>query len=180
MAWSALLNNNNGPGTALTNTTVETDVTALPPFIIGQNMPLLSANEVLTIIAGGTVATSGSTPTLVLGAYYGSTGSTGGTALVATAATALTNQAAATWPWRLEVRLMALTLGTTGTIQARAVLYWPTSISAWTVSPLPITNVASVTVDTTSAKALTIGGTWGTAASTNILQLQYFDVTVCN
>lgn len=174
--YAALVNQNTGAGTPLASSVALTDVTAAPQFTIGSSVPLLNVGQRLRVIAQGVFSTSG-TPTLLLGVYYG--GVSAALPLVATAATA-TGSGAAAWPWRIEADLLCQSVGTSGTIFTRSRLYLPTSLTAWTVSPLPVTNAAATTVDTTTSKALTIGAQWGTSSASNTLTLQTFDVEALN
>ena len=47
-----------------------------------------------------------------------------------------------------------------------------TSLTAVTRIPIPATALATVTIDTTTAKAITIGAQWGTASASNTLTVQ--------
>jgi hypothetical protein len=168
--WEAVLNSpNNGAGAAYTNSTTITDVSAAPQLVLPSNF--MYPGQSFRLTAFGTYATSATTPTLVLGFYYGGVA---GTALAASTAVTTTNTATVNWAWRLEATCTVRTVGATGTIISQGFLDIATSLTAVTHVPIPATALATVTIDTTSAKALTVGATWGTAAATNILTCHQF------
>jgi hypothetical protein len=51
-----------------------------------------------------------------------------------------------------------------------------TSVSAITFNPIPATALATVTIDTTTAKQITVGATWSAASSSNTLTCHHFGV----
>jgi hypothetical protein len=120
--------------------------------------------------ATGTFSNTG-TPTLLLGIYYG--GVTAALPLAVSAATTTTT-GATSWPFRLEVTSIVRTTGATGTIMSGGVLYLATSLTAFSVIPLSNVAQAVVTVDTTTAKALTLGAQWGTSSASNTLTCNQF------
>lgn len=105
------------------------------------------------------------TPTLLLGFYYGGVA---GVALCATGATTTTT-GAANWPFRMEATATVRTIGATGTIIVQGFADLATSLTAVTRIPMPATALAVVTIDTTTAKAVTAGAQWGTNSSSNTL-----------
>jgi len=173
MVWESLLNSPQptAAGAAYTNSTTITDVSVAPQFTLPANF--LQAGSALKFTAFGTYQTSGTTPTLNLGIYYGGVA---GTALAASGAVTTTNTATVNWPWRLELITTIRSTGTAGTAMSQGFLGLATSLTAWTTYPVPVVALATVTIDTTAAKALTVGATWGTAASTNTMTLHGFYV----
>jgi hypothetical protein len=174
--WEAVLNSPGlGAGANYTNSTTITDVSAAPQLQLPANF--LYTGQSLRLTAFGTYQTSATTPTLVLGFYYGGVA---GVALAASAAVTVSNTATVNWPWRLEATATVRSVGSSGTIVAQGFLDIATSLTAVTHAPIPATALATVTIDTTAAKALTVGATWGTAASTNILVCHQFLVEAMN
>lgn len=149
-------------GTALANSASLTDVNPTPNIVFPANFLDLGTRIELT--AYGTFSNTG-TPTLLLGFYYGGVA---GTALAAT--TAFTTTTGATnWPWTLWLKGHVRSLGSSGTIMVQGEVRFPTSLTAWTIRPIPETALATVTIDTTAAKSLTVGAQWGTANASNTL-----------
>lgn len=150
-------------GTALATSTTLTDVSALPAITIPANT--LELGSELEITAFGQFSNT-STPTLILGVYYGGVA---GSALAASTAVTTTTAATA-WPWMLEYRGVVRAVGASGSIVGQGRLYLPTSLVATTLRFIPETAAArTVTIDTTAAKAITVGAQWGTSSASNTL-----------
>jgi hypothetical protein len=174
--WEAVLNSPGlGAGANYTNSTTITDVSAAPQLVLPANF--LYTGQSLRMTAFGTFQTSATTPTLTLGFYYGGVA---GTALVASAALTAPNSATVNWPWRMEATATVRSVGSSGTIITQGFIDIAASLTTLTHAPLPAIALATVTIDTTAAKALTVGATWGTAASTNILVCHQFLVEAMN
>ena len=171
MVWESLLNSPQptAAGTALASSTTLTDVSVAPQFTLPANF--LQAGSALRFTAFGTFSNT-STPTLLLGIYYGGVA---GTALAATGATTTTT-GATNWPWRIELTTTIRTTGSSGTAMSQGFVDLATSLTAVARIPIPATALATVTVDTTSAKALTVGAQWGTSSASNTLTLHGFQV----
>lgn len=172
--WEAVLNSpNNGAGTAYASSTTITDVSAAPQLVLPANFMYPGQSFRLTAFG---VLSSVSSATIVLGFYYG------GVAGVALAANAAVTAAATATnvPWRLELTSTVRTVGSTGTIISQGFLDLGSSVSATTHLPIPATALATVTIDTTSAKALTVGATWGTNSASNTLTCHQFLVEAMN
>lgn len=149
-------------GAPYANLNTIADVSPTPNIVLPANF--LDLGSRVRLKAYGTFSNT-STPTLILGFYYGGVA---GVALAAT--TAITTTTGATnWPWRLELEGHVRSLGTSGTLMCSGKVYIPTSLTAWTLRPIPETALATVTIDTTAAKAITVGATWGTANASNTL-----------
>lgn len=148
-------------GTALANSTTLTDISPAPAIVLPANS--LEAGSEIEIRAMGQFSTTG-TPTLLLGLYYGGVA---GVAL-ATSGAVTTGSAAAAWPWLLEWRGVVRAIGATGSLNGQGRLYLGTSLTALSTLAIPTTAGArTVTIDTTAAKSITVGGQWGTASASN-------------
>lgn len=169
MAWSSLLNSPTaGAGAAYSTSTTITDVSAAPQFTLPANF--LQIGSALRFKAFGVLSTT-ATPTLNLGVYYG------GVAGIALAATGAITQASTVTnvPWRLELEAIWRTVGATGTVMPSGSVKFGSAVGAFTDEvPIPATALATVTTDTTAAKVLSVGATWGTNSASNTLTLHGF------
>lgn len=164
----------NTDGAAYATSVALTDVSPTPPIVLPAN--LLEIGSEIEIEASGQFSTTG-TPTLLLGVYYGGIA---GVALAASSAIT-TGSAAAAWPWQLRYRGIVRTIGTAGTINGQGRLYLGTSLTAFTVRPIPETLAArTVTIDTTTAKSVTVGAQWGTSSASNTLTVNDISVKLVN
>lgn len=169
MSWQALLNSPNpvASGTALASSTTLTDISQSPPVVLPANM--LVPGSVLRFTAFGRFSTTG-TPTLLLGVYYGGVA---GVALAASTAIT-TGSGVANVPFRIELQTTIRAIGSAGSAFSQGFLDLGTSVSAVSHVPLPQTANAAVTIDTTTAKALTVGAQWGTSSASNTITLDHF------
>jgi len=168
--WESTLNSPGlGAGASYNTSNTITDVSPAPQLILPANF--LYVGQSLRLTAYGTYATSGTTPTMILGFYYGGVA---GVALAASTAVTTTNTATVNWPWHMEAIATVRSVGSSGTIITQGYLDLATSLTAWTHIPIPGTALATVTIDTTAAKAVTVGATWGTNSANNILFCQNF------
>ena len=169
--WVAPVGPLNTADSSFSTFTTLQSVSQAPGIILPAN--LLEVGSEVRIVAMGEFSTTG-TPTLQLGLYYGTTA----TALAANAATT-TGSGAASWPWRMEYDGVVRSVGTSGTINGQGVLFFGTSLTAWTVSPIPLTLAArTVTIDTTTAKEIQVGAAWGTSSASNIVKVNDLSVTL--
>lgn len=153
------------------NTSVTlTDVSPLPNITLPANF--LDMGTRIEIDAYGTFSNT-STPTLLLGFYYGGVA---GVALAATSAITTTT-GATNWPFKLHYEGHVRSLGTAGTILGTGYIDLATSLTAYTHRPIPETALATVTIDTTTAKAITLGAQWGTSSASNTLTCHAITVT---
>lgn len=171
MQWSAPLNPQNCgvAGTAYASSTTITDVSAAPQYTLPANFCQLTGATVFRLTAAG-VFSNTATPTLNLGFYYGAVA---GTALATTGAVTTTT-GATNWQWKLEALMVVRTLGSAGTAWTQGTAWFPTSATAQSTSPLPGAAPAAVTIDTTAAKVISVGATWGTSSASNTLICQHF------
>lgn len=157
-------------GTALASSTTLTDVSPTPAITLPANT--LEPGSEIELEAMLTFSTTG-TPTLLVGFYYGGVA---GSALAATSAIT-TGSAAASWPIRMKYRGVVRSAGSSGSIYGQGEVYFGTSLTAFTVRPIPETAAArTVTIDTTTAKAITVGAQWGTSSASNTITCN--DITV--
>jgi hypothetical protein len=161
-------------GVALASSVTLTDVSPLPNITLPAN--LLEPGMELEIRGMGQFSNT-STPTLLLGFYYGGVA---GAALAATSAITTTTGATA-WPWMLEYRGVVRSIGSSGSINGQGIIRLGTSLTAYTLRPIPETAGArTVTIDTTTAKAITIGAQWGTSSASNTLTCDDISVKLVN
>lgn len=157
-------------GAAYHTSTTLTDVAPTPNIAVPANM--LEIGSELEITAHGQFSTTG-TPTLLLGLYYGGVA---GVALAASSAIT-TGSGAAAWPFMMRYRGVVRAIGSAGSINGQGILYLGTSLTAFTVRPIPETLAArTVAIDTTTAKNLTVGAQWGTSSASNTLTLNDYSV----
>lgn len=157
-------------GTAYNTSVTLTDVSPLPNILIPAMM--LEVGSEIEITAAGQFSNTG-TPTLLLGFYYGAIA---GVALAASSAVTTTTGATA-WPWQLSYRGVVRTTGTTGSINGQGYFHLGTALTAYTVRPIPeVAASRTVTIDTTTAKAITVGAQWGTSSASNTLTVN--DISV--
>jgi hypothetical protein len=168
--WRSLLPGTNavgiGAGSALASSTSLTDISAAPQITIAANS--LFVGQRIRVKGYGIFSTT-STPTLLLGVYYGGVA---GTALGATGAT--TCGTATTWPWSIDFDFDVRSVGSSGTIWGNGQVCLGTSLIAVTDIWIPSTQSMPVTIDTTAAKALTVGAQWGTSSSSNTITCEDF------
>lgn len=156
-------------GTAYNTSVTLTDVSPAPQIVLPANA--LDNGMVLRLRTFGTFSNTG-TPTLLLGFYYGGVA---GTALAATSAITTTT-GATNWQFSMEWEGRVRTTGTAGTILGAGWVDLATSLTALTHRPIPETALATTTIDTTTAKALTVGAQWGTSSASNTLTCHHFSV----
>lgn len=155
-------------GAALASSNTLTDVNPTPNLVIPANF--LVPGMRLRVTAHGRFSNTG-TPTLLLGVYYGAVA---GTKLAATGATTTTTSAV-NWPWRLEATIVCRAIGSSGTLLTTGRVNIASSLTNFAADiPIDAAATAAVSVDTTSAKALTIGAQWGTANASNTLTCHDF------
>lgn len=171
MAWTSLLNSPQATaaGTALANSTTLTDISVAPQFTLPANF--LQAGSSLSFSAFGVLSTT-ATPTILLGFYYGGVA---GTALATTGAVT-TGSGVTNVPWRIELETAIRTTGTSGTAMSQGKFFLGTTVAAWTSLPMPNTALATVTVDTTAAKVLSVGAQWSAASASNTITLHGYRI----
>jgi hypothetical protein len=165
--WESVLNSPSAvaSGTALASSSTLTDISPAPQLILPANF--LQPGMSFRLTAAG-VFSNTATPTLLLGFYIG--GVAGAAICASGAVTTIT--AATAWSWSMEARFTVRTTGTGGTIFALGGKLWmPASLTQMQAAyAMPATAPATVTVDTTAAKAITVGAQWGTLSASNTVQ----------
>lgn len=150
-------------GTALNTSTTLTDISPTPPVVLPAN--LFDLGSIIRIRASGQFSNT-STPTLLLGFYYGAVA---GAALGATAATTTTTGATA-WPWVMTYQGRVRAVGTAGSIVGQGSLLLGTALTTFADIALPASAAArTVAIDTTAAKSITVGAQWGTSSASNTI-----------
>jgi hypothetical protein len=168
--YSSVVNyGNGGPGAAYNTSTTLTDVSPASQYTTAPNS--LYVGTVLSLHAFGSFSNT-ATPTLLLGFYYGGVA---GIALAATSAITTTT-GATNWPFEIRWKGIVRSTGTSGTIMGKGEVWIPTSLTAGAWRPIPETALATVAIDTTAAKTLTLGAQWGTSSASNTLTVQGFIV----
>lgn len=155
-------------GTAYASSVTPTDVSPAPQIVLPAN--LLDVGQVIRLTAFGVFSTT-ATPTLILGFGYG-----GFNSLSLASTTAMTTGTATNWPWRAEYEGRIRSTGTGGTIMGEGYALLGTSLTVMSVNALPATALANVTIDTTTAKTISAGATWGTSSASNTLTCHHFSV----
>lgn len=173
--WSAMINSpaDIADGTALANSTTLTDISPAKSLVIPAQY--LYPGQVFQVVANGRVSTT-ATPTLNLGIYYGAVAGTAlGTTGAITTTSGVTNV-----PWRLEAWVKIKTKGATGTALTIGEVGGISGTAGVSVVPIPASAPADVTIDTTAAKDLTVGATWGTASASNTITCHQFFIIAWN
>ena len=163
-----------GAGAASSNISTAVDISPANPQYL--TVPPLYVGQKLYLVAYGIYSNTGGPPTLNLGFYYGGVA---GTALL-TSGVITTTSSSASWPWHMEAWVEVKTLGTSGTVWSKGWLDLPTGLTSIARSSMPATQTQPITVDTTTAKAITAGATHGTAASGNTITCEGFHVIALN
>ncbi|MGA8763316.1 MAG: hypothetical protein WB562_10670 [Candidatus Sulfotelmatobacter sp.] len=119
----------------------------------------------------GIVSNTG-TPNLTLGVYYGGVA---GTALCTTGALAtVTSLSNNLWTLEADIRVSG-TVGTSGSIYALGSVAGPFASTAFMPATSSSGNLVA-SLDTSVAKILTVGATWGTSSASNSIQVILFTV----
>jgi hypothetical protein len=169
-SWEAVLNvPAEGAGSALANTTTATDISPAPQLTLPAGYMYIGQR--IRVIGYGIFSNTG-TPNLTLGIYYGGVA---GTLLAGTGAVATASSVTGV-PWRIALEIQVKTLGSSGTVWCNGMVTLGTSLTATSLLWIPSSQTQPITVDTTSAKAITVGATWGTASSSNTITCEDFYV----
>ena len=161
-------------GTALASSTTLTDVSLAPQITLPANF--LEVGMRIRLEAFLTYSNT-STPTLLVGFYYGGVA---GSALAASSAVTTTT-GATSWPLILRYVGQVRAVGSSGSIVGQGEYLLSSSLTAFSSRPIPeVAASRTVTIDTTAAKALTVGAQWGTSSASNTITCNDFTVTVLN
>jgi hypothetical protein len=150
-----------GAGNALADSASATDISPAPQYTLPANTMYVGQRWRLTAHGILSTASSGN-PTLTLGFYYAGVA---GTALLTTGAVNVGANSLANAPWRIWADVEVRTIGSSGTTWANGMFSNPTALATCTITPMPATQTQPITVNTTTANAITCGATWGSAVS---------------
>jgi hypothetical protein len=164
-------------GASFASFTTKQDVSPQPlPVINGQTLRLGSK---IWLQSFGEFSTTG-TPTLTLGYYIG-TAAGAITTDIALSSAITTASGAAAFPWAMEWFGVVTALGTAGTVAGAGELKLGTALTAWTSTPIPITQaLRTVTWDTTIARAIGVSATWGTNSASNTVKVNGHSAVLLN
>jgi hypothetical protein len=159
MNWSSVLNSpSGGPGVALATSVTLTDISPAPQLTLPAGF--LGLGSRLRLTAWG-VYSDTTTPTLLIGFYYGGVA---GTALCSIPATTL-GSTVSNKLFKAEATMEVVAVGATGSARVAG------HVDLDTVRVPTATPQTAVTIDTTSAKTITVGAQWGTSSASNTVQL---------
>lgn len=153
-----------------------------------QPMPVLPANiswagMKMWIKANGEFSTTG-TPNITLGLFFGSLANPSViTTDIALSSAITTGTGAAAWPWEMEWlgTFTSVTPGASNNVTGSGELKLGTSLTAWTSTPIPITQaLRTFTWDTTVAKAIGVSGTWSASSASNTIKVNNLTVILLN
>jgi hypothetical protein len=172
MTWKSLLNSPqpSAAGVALANSTSLTAISVAPQYVLPANFAFPGSS--LSFAAWGVLSTTTGPPSILIGVYWGGVA---GVALATTGSVA-TTASVTNVPWRIELDTTIWTTGTGGTANSQGKFWLGTSVSAWTSLPMPNIAQATVSVDTTAAKELSVGAQWSAASASNTIQLRGFEI----
>lgn len=156
-------------GASFNTFTTKQDVSPFPlPVVNGYKLELGSK---LWIQSYGEFSTTG-TPTLSLGYYIG-TAAGAITTDIAVSSAITTASGAAAFPWALEwFGIVTGTLGTTATLVGGGELKLGTSLTAWTSTPIPISQaLRTFTWDTTIPRAIGVSAAYSASSASNTVKV---------
>lgn len=162
--------------TAYNTSTTLTDVSAPAQYTVAKGALFPGA---LIEFEGAGFFSNTATPTLLLGVYWGGVA---GTKLAATT-TITTITGATSWPFRIRGRITvrATGLASVSTLICTGEVLMPASLTQFQAAyPLDAAAIATVSVDTTTAKDITLGAQWGTNSASNTLTVQQWYVKGVN
>lgn len=176
MYWVAPLAGDGFPvaaGTAFGTFTTFQDISPQPlPLIFGSQLRLGTKIE-LEAEGEYTCATG---ITLSIGFYYGSA-----SVVLAQSAAITTGTTPTAWPFHIKYRGTIIGQGAAGSILGQGVLDLGTSLTAFSNNAIPTTAAArTVTIDTTTNKAVGVGAAWGTSGAGNNIKVNQFSALVLN
>lgn len=152
-------------GSAFNTFTTFQDISPVPQLVIPQQM--MDAGTELYLYAHGEFSTTG-TPTLSIGFWFNGAAGAAPTSILAQSAAITTGSGAAAWPWEAWWRGRLRSLGSAATFKGEGQLILGTSLTAVSLNPMPVTQaLRTVTVDTTTNRAVGAGAAWGTSSVSN-------------
>jgi len=165
-------------GASFGSFTTKQDVSPQPLPVFGAYVPRLG--QKLWIKTNGEFSTTG-TPNITLGLYIGTVAASI-TTDIALSSVIATGSGAAAWPWEMEwLGTFAGTIGTTCTVVGSGELKLGTSLTAWTSTPIPITQaLRTVTWDTTIARAIGVSCTYSASSASNTVKTNNLAALILN
>lgn len=165
----------NAAGVALANSATLTDISPAPNITLPAGWANIIGAEI-EIHAHGFFSTT-ATPTLLLGFYYGGVAG----ALPLAASSAVTTGTATLWPWIMRYRGVVRSPAAAGSINGQGELLLGTALTTFATRPIPeVAASRTVTIDTTVAKAITVGAQWGAASASNTITCDDISVKLIN
>ena len=159
-------------GAAFNTFTTYQSISPAPGIKIPANF--LEPGTTLTLKARGH-ASNTATPTLLMGFFYG----TAASVPFGQSGAITTTTAMAAWPWSLDYDARVRSVGTAGSMYGQGILRLPTSITAFTLSAIPITQALRTTaIDTTIEKVIGVGAAWSASSASNTITCEHFSVEV--
>lgn len=164
-------------GAAFNTFTTRQDVSPQAlPIIQGY---ALEKGRKIWIKAEGEFSTTG-TPTLALGFYIG-TAAGAITTVIAESGAITTGSGAASWPFELDWFGVCVQEGISGSVVGAGKLHLGTSLTAFSVSPIPVTlALRTIVWDTTIARAVGVCATYGTSSASNGVRVYNHGVSIHN
>ena len=168
-------------GTAANTFTTRQDITPQPlPLMLPS---ALRAGSRIWLKANGEFSTTG-TPTLALGFFIGTNANPSSiTTDIALSSVITTCSGAAAWPWEMEWQgiVTSVVAGATNNVTGSGELKLGTSLTAWTSTPIPITQaLRTFTWDATIVRAIGVSATWGTSSASNSIKCNTMSVQLQN
>jgi hypothetical protein len=161
-------------GSAFNTFTTFVDVSPAPQIVIPQQM--MDVGLELYLYASGEFSTTG-TPTLSIGFWFNGAANAAPTSILAQSAAITTGTGAAAWPWEAWWRGRLRSIGSSGSFKGVGTLELGTSLTAYSVNPIPTTQaLRTVTVDTTANRAVGVGAAWGTSSASNSITVYQLSV----
>lgn len=164
-------------GASFGSFTTKQDVSPSPiPVIPGGR---LEPGMKIWIQSVGEFSTTG-TPNLTLGYYIG-TRAASITTDIALSSVITTGSGAAAWPWAMEWFGVVTAVGTSGSITGGGELKLGTSLTAWTSTPMPITQaLRTFAWDTTIERAVGVSATYSASSASNTVKVNSHQVLIIN
>jgi hypothetical protein len=185
-SWSAPVQPLN---TASVSPAIAAAITDVSPSEVVLLPGMLNPGTRIRLYAHGEyTAAAGATATVVIGFYLNQVGTAiGTTPAILAASTANTSSASATaWPWSMwwNGRVIAVTGpadGANASYYGQGECKFPSSLTAWTISPVPLTAALRTVAQTatggitTTAQKVIVATTW--SATTNITSFTCDELT---
>lgn len=163
-------------GASFASFTTRQDVSPQPiPLVQGYK---LRPQAKIRVEADGEISST-ATPTIVVGFYIGTVA--GAITTVLAESSAITMSTAAAWPFRLEWSGIAVSTGVTGSVVGQGHLMIGTSLTAFSLVPVPITQALRTIVwDTTLPRAVGVCATWSASSASNTIRVNNHSLYIGN